>query len=131
MKASRSLVGGFAQVGHDDVYPPWGYHCRKSGPDLSSQLSDRNTPPAADGDHHMIGGHPHPPHLAARQVGDHSAARAGVQVLDAPAAADRHGDSVEIDAIDHTYRHVSSHGRDALAHDTRDDESSSWSPPGR
>ena len=131
MKTSRSLGRGFAQVGYYDVYPPWGYHWCKSGPDLSSQLSDRNTPPAADGDHHLTGGHPHPPHLAARQVGDHSAVRAGVQVIDALAAADGCGDSVEIDAVDHTRRHFTVHDRAAPAHDTREDESSSCSPPGR
>lgn len=71
-KATRSFGSGVAQIGYDDIHPPGCYQRGKSDPNLTCQLSDRNTPSAPDGDHHMIGRHTHPGHLPARQVGDHA-----------------------------------------------------------
>ena len=60
MYASWGFGIGFGQIGHDDIYPPRPDQPSDSGPDLACQFNDRNAPPAADGDHHMIVGHPHP-----------------------------------------------------------------------
>jgi hypothetical protein len=127
-KATWSFGRGVAQIGYDDIHPPGCYQRCKSGPNLTCQLSDWNTPSATDGDHHMIGRHPHPGNLPARQVGDHATPRTGAKIIDSRAGAGRRGDSVEIDAINHSPRHIASPGRDEVLHDTRDGASSSWPP---
>ena len=56
----------------------------------------------------MIGGHPHPGHLPAWQVGHHTAPGTRAQIIDGRAAAGRRGDGVKVDAVDHSRRHVAS-----------------------
>jgi hypothetical protein len=54
LNASRPFGNTFAQIDYDDVYPPRGDQPPDSGPDLTGKVSDRNVPPAANGNHHMI-----------------------------------------------------------------------------
>jgi hypothetical protein len=121
---------GFGQISHDKVYPPPAGQRRDSSPDLACQLADRNAPPAADGNHHMIRSHPDPGHLPPRQVGHHATPQTRTQIIDSRAVASRRRDSVEIDTVDHRRPHSVSPGRGEPGHDTREGASSWSSLPG-
>lgn len=130
-RADRHFGSWIGQVSYHDIYPPRPHRHCDSDPELTCQLGDRNTPPATDGDHHMIRRHPHPGYLPARQVGDHSAPGTAVQVIDGLAAAGRRDDGIDIDAVDYSRRPGAARTGDALAHDTRNDASWSSSASGR
>ena len=126
--AIRSFGSGFGQVGDDDVYPPQCDQGPDSGLNLVGQIADRNPPPAADRDHHMIGGHPHPGYLPPWQVRDDTPPGTRAQIIDGRAAADRSGDGVKVDPVDDSRRREASRWRDEAGHDTRAGASPSWSP---
>ena len=70
----RFWVGRW-RVGHvsdNDVDPARACQRRERGADLPGQFGSRDAPPAGDGDHDMVAGHPYSGHLTAGQVGDHS-----------------------------------------------------------
>src|SRR6202044_1022611 len=111
-----------SQVGYLQVDPAWPHQPGDSGPDLTGHLRDRDPPPAAHGDQHVVGGYPHPGYLASGQVGHHAAPGARGKVVDGRAAADRRGHGVQVDAVDDRLG--------LLGHDTREGESSWSSVPG-
>jgi hypothetical protein len=135
----RGFVRSSAQAGHDQVDPPRRDQRADSAPDLPGHLADRDTPPAANRDHHVVGGYPNPSYLPAGQVGHHATPVAGGEIIDGRAAAGRGRDGVKIDAVDHGRRRSVARGRDRrglrgghrgriqLGHDTREG-ASSWSP---
>ena len=117
MHASWAFGIGFGQIGHDDIHPPRPDQSCDSDPDLTCQFENRNAPPAADGDHHMIVGHPHSGHFPAREIGHHATPAARAKIIDGRATADRRSDRVEVDTVDHSCHHTPLRGRNGPGHE--------------
>ena len=122
----RSFGSRFGQVGDDDVYPPRADQAPDSGMNLVGQIADRNPPPAADRDQHMIGGHPHPGYLPSWQVGHDTPPGTRAQIIDGRAVAGRCCDGVKVDAVGDSRRREAARSRDDAGHDTRAGASPSW-----